>query len=200
MGRIPYPSCRKVVDGIGSGFELDRQLQTDALEIVELALDGRPPCSQVGFEVFAITFFEGMFQLVEGLVLGIEKGSIPSEEVVVDHLGQRHAAYPRVQTMICAAYPLEPMPRSRPKALSAAQIAGLLAEDDRLRVVAALALGASTEEAVIKATGIDTGRLRLAIGRLASGGLVVIDADGGLRLEAELFKQAAREAAGAKRR
>ena len=150
--------------------------------------------------MFAITFFEGMFQLVEGLVLGIEKGSIPSEKVVVDHLGQRHAAYPRVRTMICAAYPLEPMPRSRPEPLSAAQIAGLLAEDDRLRVVAALALGASTEEAVVKGTGIESRRLRLALERLAGGGLVVVDADGGLRLVAEQFKQAAREAAEAKRR
>ena len=81
----------------------------------------------------------------------------------------------------------------------AATLVGLLAEDDRLKVVAAMALGASTVDEVADATALDARRTAAALERLAAGGLVVTDADGkGLRLAADRFKAAAQ--AEAKRR
>jgi hypothetical protein len=77
-------------------------------------------------------------------------------------------------------------------ASDAAGLVGLLAEDDRLRVVAALALGAASVEAVADATGLDSRRCTSALERLAAGGLVEAGEGGeGLRLAAERFKQAA---------
>lgn len=68
----------------------------------------------------------------------------------------------------------------------------MLAEPARLRVVAALALGATTPAAVAKATGLDPRDVVAALRRLESGGLVGDAADGGLRLHEERFTEAAR--------
>ena len=77
----------------------------------------------------------------------------------------------------------------------AAAIGGLLAEDDRLRVVAALALGASSTADVVSASGLDRRRVVAAIERLTARGLVERARDGTLRLAGERIKAAAREAA-----
>jgi len=71
---------------------------------------------------------------------------------------------------------------------------GLLAEPDRLRVVAALVLGARTTAEVVAATGLAEPACVKALNRLRRGGLV------GLRARAwvvheEVFTQAARAAA-----
>lgn len=71
---------------------------------------------------------------------------------------------------------------------------GLLAEPDRLRVVSALALGATTLAAVSAATGLDLPQVVAAVRRLERGGLVEREKDQ-LTLRAERFREAAREAA-----
>lgn len=67
----------------------------------------------------------------------------------------------------------------------------MLAEPARLRVVGALALGATTAAEVVRATGLDPRDVGAALRRLESGGLVSAE-KGELRLHEELFKQAAR--------
>lgn len=74
---------------------------------------------------------------------------------------------------------------------TAAALVGLLAETDRLRVVAALALGASSVEEVAARAGLEPRKAAAALERLAAGGLVEPHPDGGLRLAAERFKEAA---------
>jgi hypothetical protein len=70
------------------------------------------------------------------------------------------------------------------------EILGLLAEEDRLKAVAALALGASTSAEIATATGLSARQLGRALSRLAAGGLV----EGGpadYRLLAEVLREAA---------
>jgi hypothetical protein len=55
----------------------------------------------------------------------------------------------------------------------AATIVGLLADDDRRRVFAALVLGGSTLDEVRAATGLTSRRAATALGRLVAGDLVV---------------------------
>jgi hypothetical protein len=77
-------------------------------------------------------------------------------------------------------------------------LAGLLAEEDRLRTFAALVLGAVTVDDVVEVTGIERRRVVQALERLASGGLVEPDertGGRGMRVKAERFKEAARQAA-----
>lgn len=74
---------------------------------------------------------------------------------------------------------------------SPAILVGLLAEPQRLCVVAALALGATSIEEVLAATGLSAREAGVALQRLQAGGLV----DEHLVLRTELFKSAAREAA-----
>ncbi len=77
--------------------------------------------------------------------------------------------------------------------LSAAALVGLLAEESRLQVVGALALGASSLDDVVVRTGLDVRSVTAALERLAAGGLVE-SADGsgkGLSLRADAFKTAA---------
>src|SRR5438093_504534 len=74
-------------------------------------------------------------------------------------------------------------------------LVGLLADEERLRVVAALALGHVHPKELIDVTGLDARRVARAIGRLVAGGLVDTDADGRCRLRAERFRAAARDAA-----
>jgi hypothetical protein len=71
----------------------------------------------------------------------------------------------------------------------AATLLGLLSDDDRLRVVAALALGARTPGEVAASSGLDVPRAGRALARLTSGGLVEQEKDG-YRLVAERFREA----------
>ncbi|WP_448640830.1 DUF2087 domain-containing protein [Geodermatophilus sp. URMC 63] len=78
--------------------------------------------------------------------------------------------------------------------MEAARIAGLLADPARLRVVAALALGAGTIEEVADASGLALKDVALAARRLARGGLVRRDGHT-LELLTDRFGAAARAAA-----
>ena len=77
---------------------------------------------------------------------------------------------------------------------AATQIVGLIAEDDRLRVVAALALGADTIAEVVDRTGLGVREAAVALDRLTRGGLVVPAGAERVRLATERVKHAAREA------
>ena len=76
----------------------------------------------------------------------------------------------------------------------AATLLGLLADDDRLKVVAALALGATTTAEVRTASGLDARGAGRALARLEDAGLVVAEA-GGWLLDLEPLREAARTAA-----
>lgn len=84
-------------------------------------------------------------------------------------------------------------PPDPPGGPSAAVLVGLLAEADRLKVVAAMALGADTVETVAAVAGIQVRQAASALERLVAGGLVVAAEDGArLRLASERFKESAR--------
>jgi hypothetical protein len=68
---------------------------------------------------------------------------------------------------------------------------GLLAEPERLRVVAALVLGARTTGDITGSTGLDARQVGRSLRRLRSAGLVVTDGSV-LRVREELFKEATR--------
>ena len=70
---------------------------------------------------------------------------------------------------------------------------GLLADGDRLKVVAALALGARTVEEVANATGLGVPKAGRALARLTTGGLVDVDGGGGYVLLTEAFREAQAE-------
>jgi hypothetical protein len=78
--------------------------------------------------------------------------------------------------------------------VDAATLVGLLADPTRLKVVAALALGAGTLEEVAEASGMPLKDVALAARRLARAGLVRRDGRA-LELHAEAFGAAARAAA-----
>lgn len=71
----------------------------------------------------------------------------------------------------------------------AATVLGLLSDDDRLRVVAALVLGARTTGEAAEAAGLPVTRAGRALARLTTGGLVEQDRDG-YRLLAHQFRDA----------
>jgi hypothetical protein len=73
-------------------------------------------------------------------------------------------------------------------------LVGLLAEPERLRVVAAIVLGARTPAEVITASGLDQRAAGAALRRLETGGLVESGPEG-FRLRDELFKEVARASA-----
>lgn len=73
-------------------------------------------------------------------------------------------------------------------------LVGLLAEPERLRVVAALVLGARTPSQIIDATGLDQRAVGRALQRLQTGGLISADHDG-FTVHIELFKEVARTTA-----
>jgi hypothetical protein len=79
--------------------------------------------------------------------------------------------------------------------LSAAALAGLLADDDRRLVAAALILGASSLDDVMAMTGLDVPRGGKALGRLVDAGLVERGRDGTLHLLGQAFAAAAKAAA-----
>ena len=71
--------------------------------------------------------------------------------------------------------------------MKAAEIVGLLAEPERLRVLSALVLGARTPGAVVTATGLGAREVGRALQKLQTGGLV----DGALAVRVEAIKDAA---------
>jgi hypothetical protein len=75
---------------------------------------------------------------------------------------------------------------------SARELVGLLADDDRRAVFAALVLGAADAEAVRRATGLDARAAGRALQRLVDAGLVVRADDGTLHMLGEAFALAAR--------
>lgn len=78
--------------------------------------------------------------------------------------------------------------------MTPAELAGLLSEPERLRAVAALALGAATVAEVMERADLDHRTATKALGRLEAGGLVS-SMDGVLTLQSGAFKEAARAAA-----
>jgi hypothetical protein len=77
----------------------------------------------------------------------------------------------------------------------AVRLVGLLADDDRRAVVAALVLGASTVNDIRGETGLDTRAVVTALHRLVEGDLVVASDGGHHQLLGEAFRLAARAAA-----
>ena len=76
--------------------------------------------------------------------------------------------------------------------LSANDLIGLLADRDRLRVVAALVLGADTLESIRDATALEYATITRVLNRLKDKGLVVHDDEFRYVLLAEAFQLAAR--------
>ncbi len=79
--------------------------------------------------------------------------------------------------------------------LDAGTLTGLLADPDRRKVFAALALGAATFDEVLRAAALDAKSAGRALTRLVEAGLVERGDDGSLYLLAEAFSLAARAAA-----
>jgi hypothetical protein len=77
-------------------------------------------------------------------------------------------------------------------ALDAVRLAGLLADDDRRRVFAALVLGATDTASVATAAGLDVARTGKALSRLEEAGLVLRREDGRLEVDGQVFGAAAR--------
>lgn len=77
-------------------------------------------------------------------------------------------------------------------------IVGLLAEESRLKVVAAIALGATTPAAIAGASGLDPKAVTKALDRLIKGGIVEAAGDRSLRVAVERFREVARDAAAAR--
>jgi hypothetical protein len=78
--------------------------------------------------------------------------------------------------------------------LDAGVIAGLLADDERRRVVAAVVLGARTLEEITAQAALPHERASRALARLVDAGLVVAAAGGGVELDTAAIQQAARTA------
>jgi hypothetical protein len=76
--------------------------------------------------------------------------------------------------------------------IDARKLVGLLADEERLRVSAALALGASSLDGICNMTGLDRRVAGRALGQLMAGGLAEDEAASGLRLRTELFRLATR--------
>ena len=78
--------------------------------------------------------------------------------------------------------------------LDAGRLAGLLADDDRRRVFAAIELGGTTLDTAATLAGLPTPRVAKALSTLAGAGLVVQGDEGGLYVVGAAFQVAAREA------
>jgi hypothetical protein len=74
------------------------------------------------------------------------------------------------------------------------ELLGLLAEEDRLRVVAALVLGATTPAEIAATSGLPPRAVIKALARLAGGGLVSVDASSSYRVRTEVLRDAAAQA------
>jgi hypothetical protein len=79
--------------------------------------------------------------------------------------------------------------------LDATELVGLLADDGRRAVVAALVLGADDAASVRNATGLEVRAAARAVNRLVDAGLVERAGDGHLTLLGQAFVLAARDAA-----
>jgi hypothetical protein len=88
-----------------------------------------------------------------------------------------------------------PSPPVAAPLIDAGRLAGLLAAPERLRVVAALVLGASAVDDVVRVTGLPTRAVVTALGRLVDGELVVRGEDGHHFVVEQAFVDAARAAA-----
>ena len=75
--------------------------------------------------------------------------------------------------------------------MTAATLTGLLGDEARLRVVAAIALGARTIDDVAEAAAVSPDDVRRVLPRLVSAGVVA--QDDGLRIDTGAFRAAARE-------
>jgi hypothetical protein len=82
--------------------------------------------------------------------------------------------------------------------LDAGELVGLLADDDRRKVFAALVLGSTTRAEISAATGLDTRQVVRALNRLVTAGLVDDDSDGEHTLLDAAFARAARAIAAAR--
>jgi hypothetical protein len=75
--------------------------------------------------------------------------------------------------------------------MNATTLTGLLGNEERLRVVAAIALGARTVDDVVRTGGLDAEEVRRSLPRLIAAG--VVERHDGLRVNAKSFREAARE-------
>lgn len=75
--------------------------------------------------------------------------------------------------------------------MSAPTFVGLLSDEERLKIVGAIALGARTAEQVAAATGVDPAEVRAALPRLVSAG--ILEHDEALRIRFDALRAAARE-------
>lgn len=78
--------------------------------------------------------------------------------------------------------------------VEAVDVVGLLADEDRLAVVAALVLGARSGADIAERTGQTPKRALQALARLESGGLVRRHDDGGWSFETDVLREVMREA------
>lgn len=83
--------------------------------------------------------------------------------------------------------------------LSARRIAGLLGDGERLRVVAAVALGAGDVAEVVERTGLDQRAATTALERLVGAGLVVVDDHRRFAVAVDRLKAAAADPSGGER-
>lgn len=83
--------------------------------------------------------------------------------------------------------------------LTPESLAGLLAVDSRLRVLAAVALGAGDEEAIVELTGLASREVQSALQRLVVGGVVGSRSGGGFSVRIDAIRAAARRAGEARR-
>src|SRR3954471_16206041 len=93
---------------------------------------------------------------------------------------------PRADVMGTEPTGARPGPSAYGRGVDAATLVGLLADPTRLKVVAALALGAGTLEDVADASGLPLKDVALAARRLARAGLVRRDGKA-LELQASRF-------------
>lgn len=73
-------------------------------------------------------------------------------------------------------------------------LAGLLADNDRRLVFAALVLGSATLDDVVVTTGLSSPAAAKALGRLVDGGMVIAGHEGGLHVVGAVFQAAVRSA------
>ncbi len=78
--------------------------------------------------------------------------------------------------------------------LTPQSLLGLLADEDRLRVVAAVTLGPGALAEITAATGLAPRAAGRALARLVAGGLVEGDAAAGYRVRTEVLREAAAKA------
>jgi hypothetical protein len=83
---------------------------------------------------------------------------------------------------------------SDPASLHPGAVLASLADEDRLRVFAAVVLGAAGDDAVMAVTGLPRRQVRRALERLVDGGLLVGADDGGISVSTDRLRQAARMA------